>query len=102
LSDRIGTLTPGKKADLIVLDLEQVHTRPYGSVLGAVVNFAGISNVEAVFVDGVVRKWAGRLVGNDYDALVADAEKSRDRLLGAYGTTLDAVRAGTDLTPPAA
>jgi 5-methylthioadenosine/S-adenosylhomocysteine deaminase len=101
LSDQVGSLTPGKKADLVILDLDRVNTRPYGSVLGAVVNFAGIGNVEAVFVDGVVRKWAGHLVGTDYDALATEAERSRDRLLAAYGTTLEAVRAGTTLTPPA-
>jgi 5-methylthioadenosine/S-adenosylhomocysteine deaminase len=50
-----------------------------------------------VFVDGKVRKWAGRLVGTDYDALAAAAEESRDRLLREYGTSPAAVRAGTNL-----
>jgi cytosine/adenosine deaminase-related metal-dependent hydrolase len=97
LSDKVGTLAPGRKADLVILDLNQIPTRPYGSVLGTVVNFAGIANVDAVFVDGKVRKWAGRLVGTDYDALAAAAEESRDRLLREYGTSPAAVRAGTNL-----
>jgi cytosine/adenosine deaminase-related metal-dependent hydrolase len=97
LADRIGSITPGKKADLVVLDLDQVPTRLHGSVAGTVVNFAGVANVEAVFVDGIVRKWAGELVDVDHGALVGEAESSRDRLLQAYGTSLEAVRAGTNI-----
>lgn len=41
LSDQIGTLTPGKKADVVVLDLDRVPTKPFGSLAGTVVNFAG-------------------------------------------------------------
>ena len=97
LSGRIGSLAAGMKADLIVLDLDQVPTKPLGSLLGAVVNYAGVANVEAVLVDGIVRKWDGRLVGVDYDALVTEGERSRDRLLGEYGTSREAVRAGTNI-----
>lgn len=97
LSGRIGALAEGMKADLVVLDLDQIPTKPFGSVLGTVVNYAGVANVEAVFVDGVARKWDGRLVGVDYDALVVEGERSRDRLLGEYGTSLEAVRAGTNI-----
>jgi cytosine/adenosine deaminase-related metal-dependent hydrolase len=81
LLDSVGTLTPGKKADVIVLDLDTVPTRPVGSVPGAVVNFASAANVDTVFVDGVVRKRAGELVGVDYRALAAQAETIRDALL---------------------
>jgi 5-methylthioadenosine/S-adenosylhomocysteine deaminase len=97
LSGKVGSLAPGRKADLIVLDLDQVPTALFGSLLGTVVNFANISNVEAVFVDGVVRKWSGALVGVDHEALVAEAETSRDRLLTAYGTSREEVRAGTNI-----
>lgn len=80
LLDSVGSLTPGKKADVIVLDLDTVPTRPVGSVPGAVVNFASAANVDTVFVDGVVRKRAGELVGVDYHALATQAETVRDVL----------------------
>jgi 5-methylthioadenosine/S-adenosylhomocysteine deaminase len=104
LADRIGSLTPGKRADVVVLDLDLVPTRPFGSLAGTVVNFAGIGNVDLVFVDGVVRKCGGRLVGLDYDAVVADAERSRESLLNGFGVSLDDVRfdRGLDLEPEAA
>jgi len=97
LGSRTGTLTPGKKADLVVLDLDSVPTSPSGSLVGTVVNFAAAANVDAVFVDGIARKWAGRLTDTDYCALVSAAENSRERLLLQYGTSLAEVRAGTNI-----
>ncbi|MEV6971183.1 amidohydrolase family protein [Hamadaea sp. NPDC051192] len=97
LTDQVGRIAPGAKADLVVLDLDQVHTQPFGSLLGTVVNFASIANVAAVFVDGTARKWNHRLVDIDYTALAREAENSRDRLLREHGTTPEAVHRDTDL-----
>ncbi len=94
LSDRIGTIAPGKRADLVVLDLDHVHTQPFGSWLGTVVNWANGANVRTVFVDGHVRKWDGALVDVDYDALVEAGHQSRERLWEALGATVDDIRAG--------
>lgn len=81
LSHRIGTLTSGKKADLVVLSLDRVNTRGAGSVMGTVVNFAAIENVDAVFANGVVAKWGGRLVGQDFENLAEAGEASKEYLL---------------------
>jgi cytosine/adenosine deaminase-related metal-dependent hydrolase len=104
LRDRIGSLTPGKQADVVVLDLDHVPTRPFGSLAGTVVNFAGVGNVDLVLVDGVVKKLRGKLVGIDYDALVAEAEQSRESLLNRLGLSLDDVRfdRGLDREPDSA
>jgi 5-methylthioadenosine/S-adenosylhomocysteine deaminase len=104
LAGCIGSLTPGKKADVVVLDLDQVPTRPFGSLAGTVVNFAGIANVDLVLVDGIARKCRGRLIGTDYGALVAEAERSRESLLNQFGVSLDDIRfdRGLDLEPDAA
>ena len=77
-----------------MLDLDQVPTRPSGSLVGTVVNYAGIGNVDIVFVDGRIKKWDGRLVGIDYDVLAGQAEASRETLLNHYGLSLDRVRFG--------
>jgi len=99
LSDRIGSLTPGKKADVVVLDLDQVPTQPFGSLAGTVVSFAGVANVDTVFVDGAVKKWRGTLTGVDYGSVVSDAEASRESLLNGFGLSLEDVRfdRGADL-----
>jgi 5-methylthioadenosine/S-adenosylhomocysteine deaminase len=104
LSDRIGSLIPGKKADIVVLDTDRVPTRPFGSIAGTVVNFAGIGNVDLVLVDGIVRKCSGSLVGVDYGSVVAEAERSRESLLNQFGVSLDDIRfdRGLDLEPDSA
>jgi cytosine/adenosine deaminase-related metal-dependent hydrolase len=99
LADRVGTIAPGRRADLVVLDLDQVHTKPFGSWLGTVVSWANTANVRTVLVDGHVRKWDGELVDLDYDALVDAAHESRERLWAALGASLDDVRSGRGVLP---
>ena len=65
----------------MVVDTDQLRTRPFGSLTGTVVNFADISNVALVFVDGALKKCRGRLVGADYQLIAAEAERSRESLL---------------------
>jgi 5-methylthioadenosine/S-adenosylhomocysteine deaminase len=104
LSSRIGSLTSGKKADVVVVDTNQLRTRPFGSLTGTVVNFADISNVALVFVDGALKKCRGRLVGADYQLIAAEAERSRESLLNQFGLSLEDVRfdRGLDLEPDSA
>lgn len=99
LPGEVGSLEPGKRADLVILRLDDVTSRLWGSVVGTVVNTLGIAAVDTVIVDGRVRKWAGDLVGADYDALVREGERSRARLLGAMGVGLEEVRAGVLRNP---
>lgn len=89
LADRIGSLTPGKAADVIVLRTDAANTTPLASVTGAAVSFVNASNVDAVFVAGQVRKWGGRLVGQDLNAVRRMAEASRERILKASGVHLE-------------
>jgi 5-methylthioadenosine/S-adenosylhomocysteine deaminase len=90
LSGRIGVLAPGAKADLAVISLARL--RPIASHLGAVVSYAETQDVTAVLVDGVPRKWAGRLLGVDRDDLATRAEASRDRLLRQAGIDVETLR----------
>jgi hypothetical protein len=61
--------------------------------------FAGPGNVNLVLVDGVVRKSGGRVVGTDYEAIAADAERSRESLLNKLGVSLDDIRFDRGLEP---
>lgn len=78
--ESIGRLAPGMKADLVAVTTEHPTTRSAGDPETAVVQFAGVGDVEAVFVDGEVRKWTGVLVGIDEAALARDGERSLTRL----------------------
>jgi 5-methylthioadenosine/S-adenosylhomocysteine deaminase len=81
LDHKIGTLTPGKDADIILLDTGRINVFPMNNVPGTVVTMMDTSNVEHVFVAGKVRKWQGRLVGVDLPRLRRHIETARDGLL---------------------
>ena len=89
LDHRIGSLKPGKAADVIVLRTDAVNTMPLASVIGGAVSFVNASNVDAVFVAGQVRKWNGVLVGHDLAAVRRMAEASREHVLEASAVQLE-------------
>jgi 5-methylthioadenosine/S-adenosylhomocysteine deaminase len=83
LEDKIGTLTPGKQADIILIRADDVNTFPVIDPIGTVVASADTSNVDTVLVAGQVRKRGGRLVGVDLPALRSQVQRSRDYVLTA-------------------
>jgi len=80
LEDRIGSLTPGKKADIVVIDATAINVAPVHDPVAAVTLCADVSNVETVFVDGRVVKQDGKLVA-DVERARRLVEEARDRLL---------------------
>ena len=83
LDRKIGSLTPGKEADIILLDAEAINVAPLNNVPGAVVTLMERSNVDTVMVAGQVKKWKGQLMGFDIDRLRGELETSRDYLFDA-------------------
>jgi 5-methylthioadenosine/S-adenosylhomocysteine deaminase len=80
MSEQIGSLTPGKKADLIVLDPGTVNFAPSFEAIAQIVFNAQPKNVEWVFVDGQVLKRNGQLVGVNPKAIAKEAERVADRI----------------------
>ncbi len=80
LADRTGSLTPGKRADVVLIDARALNMAPVIDATAAVTLCADVSNVDTVFVDGVARKRNGRLVG-DADRARRLVEESRDYLV---------------------
>ena len=85
LDGKTGSLTPGKEADIIILDATAINVAPLNQVPGAVVSLMDRTNVETVIVAGQVRKWKGRLVDVNVDKLRSDLENSRDYIFSAAG-----------------
>jgi len=83
LDGKTGTLTPGKEADIIILDAESINVAPVNNVPGAVVSLMDRTNVETVIVAGKIRKWKGRLLGVDLNNLRRQLENSRDYIFSA-------------------
>ena len=80
LADRTGSITPGKKADLVIIDGSAVNVAPVIDPAAAVVCAADVSNVDTVMVDGVVLKRDGKLVAA-LDGPRRQVEESRDYLV---------------------
>jgi 5-methylthioadenosine/S-adenosylhomocysteine deaminase len=89
LDRKVGSLTPGKEADILVLDATAINVAPLNHVPGAVVTLMERSNVETVIVAGRVRKWKGRLLNANLAKLRTDLDTSRDYLFKAAGVTQD-------------
>ncbi|WP_205964651.1 amidohydrolase family protein [Ramlibacter agri] len=85
LDRKTGSLTPGKEADIIILDAEAINVAPLNVVPGAVVSLMDRSDVETVIVAGKVRKWKGRLLDVDLRRLRQQLQASRDYVFNAAG-----------------
>ena len=79
LEDRTGSLTPGKKADVVLIDARALNMAPIIDPVAAVTLCADVSNVDTVIVNGEVRKRAGKLLA-DVDKARREVEASRDYL----------------------
>jgi cytosine/adenosine deaminase-related metal-dependent hydrolase len=89
LENKIGTLTPGKQADIIMVRTDGVAVFPVTHAIGTIVQAVERSDVDTVMVAGTLRKRAGRLVGVDVAKLHAEIDASRDYLLEASGYRTD-------------
>ena len=79
--DKVGTLTPGKEADIVVLDARSISTWPMNNVPGTIVTMMNPSHVRDVLIAGKVVFWKRQLVGWDVERLLRQIEQSRDRVL---------------------
>jgi 5-methylthioadenosine/S-adenosylhomocysteine deaminase len=92
LDSKVGSLTPGKEADVIILDATAINVAPLNQVPGAVVSLMDRTNVETVIVAGNVRKWKGRLLDVDLDRLRSQLEDSRDYIFNKANIPKDLFR----------
>ena len=85
LERSIGSLTPGKQADIIMVRTNGVAVFPVNNAIGTIVQAIERSDVDTVVVAGQLRKRAGKLIDVDLAKLSAEATASRDYLLDASG-----------------
>ena len=85
LGDQIGTLTPGKYADIIAIRAEDLNNMPMNNAIGTIALATESRNIDMVFVAGSLRKWRGELIGQDIDALRKMVRDSRDYVASRVG-----------------
>ena len=87
LLDKVGTLTPGKEADIVVLDARNINTWPMNNVPGTVVTMMNPRHVRDVLIAGKVVYWKGALVGWDMEKLLVQLAQAHERVLGRINAT---------------
>jgi 5-methylthioadenosine/S-adenosylhomocysteine deaminase len=97
LERKVGTLTPGKEADIVLLRTDRPNVLPFNNAYGAIVAHMDTSNVDAVMVAGKVMKQDGRLIGFDMNRIADMADRSRNYIIGKVGwprSVIDTSRPG--------
>jgi 5-methylthioadenosine/S-adenosylhomocysteine deaminase len=85
IDDKTGSLTPGKRADLILVRTTDVNIAPVSDPFEALVAHAQPSNVDTVVVDGRILRRGGRYAALDHAKVVADAMQSANELRAKAG-----------------
>jgi cytosine/adenosine deaminase-related metal-dependent hydrolase len=85
LDAKVGTLTPGKQADLIMLRTDRINVTPMNDPVSAVVTGMDTGNVDTVLIAGRVMKRHGGLLHVDWPAVKRMAGESRDYVVAKSG-----------------
>ncbi len=88
LESKVGSLKPGKKADLIMLRTDRMNVTPLNDPATAVVAGMDTSNVDTVIIAGRVMKRHGELLHVDWDAMKRMVGDSRDYVIEKSGFKL--------------
>jgi 5-methylthioadenosine/S-adenosylhomocysteine deaminase len=85
LDDQIGSLEPGKKADLVLHDTDRPEWRPLLNVMNQLVWSADGRGVHTVIVDGKIVVENGQCTTIDEEKLWADAQRMGESITGRSG-----------------
>ncbi len=84
----VGSLTPGKQADLIMLRTDRMNVTPLNDPATAVVAGMDTGNVDTVLIAGRVMKRHGKLLHVDWPAVKRMVADSRDHVIAKSGFKL--------------
>jgi 5-methylthioadenosine/S-adenosylhomocysteine deaminase len=87
LDNEIGSLQPGLKADLILLDLNSAHMRPVHDVVANIVYSAQAGDVHTVIINGQIVMENRKILTFDEDQVLEQAEKTAVKLASAHNSS---------------
>jgi 5-methylthioadenosine/S-adenosylhomocysteine deaminase len=76
IAERTGSITPGKRADLVLVRTTDTNMAPAGDPYEAIVSFGLPTNVDTVIIDGRVLRRAGKFTAFDHGKIVAEAREA--------------------------
>jgi cytosine/adenosine deaminase-related metal-dependent hydrolase len=80
IADKVGSLTPGKRADLILVRTTDLNMAPMGDPFEALVSLAQPRNIDTVVLDGRILRRKGEFTALDHEQVIRDAEQSATAL----------------------
>jgi len=85
LSSKIGTLSPGKEADIVLIRTNEINLYPSNNAIGTVVAAADSRNVDTVIIGGRLRKFRGKIIGLEWEKFRRMVDDSRAYLFEKQG-----------------
>jgi len=85
IADKVGSLTPGKRADLILVRTDALNMAPFTEPVHMIVQSAHPVNVDTVVVDGRILKRHGRLTAIDVPRVLRESQETIDRVRAHIG-----------------
>ncbi|MGF0237760.1 amidohydrolase family protein [Rhodococcus sp. IEGM1300] len=89
LESTIGSLTPGKQADIVLIRTDSLSLYPSNNAIGTVVHAAERGDIDTVIIAGRIRKQNGVVLNVDRPQLEMATEESRTHLFSAAGYSPD-------------
>jgi 5-methylthioadenosine/S-adenosylhomocysteine deaminase len=89
IESKVGTLSPGKEADILLLTADRLNIWPLNNAPGVVVNQMNPGNVDTVFIAGKVKKWRGNLVGVNVPRVLRLVQDARDAVMRRAGFAMN-------------
>lgn len=84
LDHEIGSISVGKKADIILTRTDGINVSPVNDMVAALVLYADVGDVDSVWVDGTALKRGGLLTGVDWPGLERRLRRSRDAIMERF------------------
>ena len=81
LDSRCGTIEPGKRADLILVDIHTAHLQPVNDIFSQIVHCAKASDVQTVIVDGEIVMRDRQFTRLDEQKILGDANAANRDLM---------------------
>ncbi|KAK3636499.1 hypothetical protein LTR56_014125 [Elasticomyces elasticus] len=97
LESVIGSVTPGKRADLLITRCDAPRMTPVHDPIGALVLYANASDIDTVIINGEIVKSGGKLTNIDWPKVRAELLASVDSIMKrASNVPMDDVKATRD------
>jgi cytosine/adenosine deaminase-related metal-dependent hydrolase len=85
MASEIGSLEPGKRADIITIDLQKPHLAPQNMPIWRLACFANGQDVDTVLVDGRILMQGRKVPHIDIKEILAEAQSETDQMLERTG-----------------